>query len=153
MTRSSGTILLAALVLSGCHPSRGGHAQAGDISVAHAVIPASASPTETSAFMVIDNHGNRDVALTSVTSPAADSVMLHRSIGGLMQPAGPLPVPAGGYALLAPGGQHLMFEGLKKPLAIGDTVSLTLQFDQGPPVTVRVPVLNYTDAVSDLPMR
>ncbi len=153
MIRHTGLLLAAALALTGCHPSRGGRAQAGDISVSHAVIPASASTTETSAFLMINNHGNRDVALTSVTTPAADSVVLHRSIGGLMQPAGPLTVPAGGYALLAPGGFHLMFEGLKKPLAIGDTVSLTLQFDQGGPVTVRVPVLNYTDAVSDLPMR
>jgi periplasmic copper chaperone A len=153
MTRSTGTLLLAALALTGCHPSRGGRATAGDIAISHAVIPASASNTETSAFLMINNHGNRDVALTSATTPAADSVTLHRSIGGLMQPAGPLTVPAGGYALLAPGAFHLMFEGLKKPLAIGDTVTLTLQFDQGGPVTVRVPVLNYTDAVSDLPMR
>ena len=153
MNRSTGTILLAALAVTGCHPARGGHAQAGDLAVSHAVIPASASTTETSAFMVINNHGAKDVALLGVTSPQADSVILHRSIGGLMQPAGPLTVPAGGYTLLAPGGYHLMFEGLTKTLAIGDTVTMTLVFDQGGPVTVRAPVLNYTDAVSDLPMR
>jgi periplasmic copper chaperone A len=153
MNRSPGTILLAALVLTGCHPARGGHARAGDLVVTHAVIPASASATETSAFMVINNHGGTDAALLGVTSPQADSVILHRSIGGLMQPAGSLTVPAGGYALLAPGSYHLMFEGLRRPLAIGDTVALTLEFDHGGRVTVRAPVLNYTDAVSDLPMR
>ncbi len=153
MTRSSGTILLAALVLSGCHPSRGGRAAAGDVVVTHAVIPASASSTETSAFMVIDNHGSAALTLTGVTSPQADSVILHRSIGGLMQPASGLQVPPGGYLLLAPGGYHLMFEGLKRQLAIGDTLTIVLQFDRGGPVSVRAPVLNYTDAVSDLPMR
>jgi periplasmic copper chaperone A len=153
MSRTSSTILLAALVVTSCHPSRGGRAQVGDLVVTHAVIPASASETETSAFMVINNHGAKDVALLGATSPQADSVILHRSIGGLMQPAGALTVPAGGYTLLAPGSYHLMFEGLKKPLAIGDTVAIVLQFDRGGPVTVRAPVLNYTDAVSDLPMR
>lgn len=153
MIRSTRAVLVAALVLAGCHPSRGGQARAGDLVVTHAVIPASASATETSAFMVINNHGGADVALLGVTSPQADSVILHRSIGGLMQPAASLTVPAGGYALLAPGSFHLMFEGLRRPLAIGDTVSLTLEFDHGGPLTVRAPVLNYTDAVSDLPMR
>ncbi len=153
MSRSTGTLLLAALVLGGCHPARGGSATSGSLSVSHAVIPASASSTETSAFMVIDNHGGAALTLTAVTSPQADSVILHRSIGGLMQPASGLQVPAGGYLLLAPGGYHLMFEGLKRQLAIGDTVTIVLQFDHGGPVSVRAPVLNYTDAVSDLPMR
>ncbi len=153
MIRHTGLVLAAALALTGCHPARGGSATAGTLAVSHAVIPASASESETSAFMVINNHGAKDVALLGVTSPQADSVILHRSIGGLMQPAGSLTVPAGGYALLAPGGYHLMFEGLKKTLAIGDTITMTLQFDRGAPVTVRAPVLNYTDAVSDLPMR
>jgi len=153
MNRSAGTFLLAALALQACHPSRGGAARVGDVVVSHAVVPASASNTETSAFMVINNHGGNALTLTGVTSPQADSVILHRSIGGLMQPAPGLQVPAGGYALLAPGGYHLMFEGLRRPLAIGDTVTITLQFDRGGPVSVRAPVLNYTDAVSDLPMR
>lgn len=153
MTRSAGTILLAALALTGCHRSRGGRVMAGDVAVSHAVVPASASNTETSAFMVIDNHGGSALTLLGITSPQADSVILHRSIGGLMQPASGVQVPAGGYLLLAPGGYHLMFEGLRRRLAIGDTVTITLQFDRGGPVTVRAPVLNYTDAVSDLPMR
>jgi len=153
MIRHPGLMLVAALALTGCHPARGGHAQVGDIAVAHAVIPASASATETSAFMVLNNHGARDVALIGASSPQADSVQIHQSIGGLMEPVASLRVPAGGYTILGPGSYHLMIEGLHHPVAIGDTLQITLEFDHGGPVTVSVPVLNYTDAVSELPMR
>jgi copper(I)-binding protein len=37
-----------------------------------------------------------------------------------------IPVPA----MLKPGGYHVMLIGLKKPIAAGDTVKLTLTFDQ-----------------------
>jgi copper(I)-binding protein len=153
MTRSTGAVLLAVLALQGCHPARGGHAAAGDLSVAHVVVPASASATEASAFLVVTNHGSEDRALTGATSPDADSVRLHRSIGGLMEPAASVPVPAHGYALLGPGTFHLMIEGLHHAADVGDTITLQLQFDQGGPISVRAPVLTYTDAVSDLPMR
>lgn len=153
MTFRTGTPLLAALLLAGCHPARGGHAVAGDLEVAHVAVPASASRTEASAFMVVTNHGATDRALTGATSPDADSVSLHRSVGGLMEPAESIPVPAHGYALLGPGTYHLMLEGLHRPAAVGDTVTLDLRFDAGGPISVRAPVLTYTDAVSDLPMR
>ncbi len=151
--RFSGLILLATLGVAGCHPARGGHALAGSLEVTHAVIPASASPTEASAFMVLTNHGSTAVTFEGATSPVAASIAVHKDVGGLMQPAGPLQVPPGGYVLLAPGSYHLMLEGLVHPLAIGDTATVTLEFDQGGPLSVRVPVLNYTDAVSELPLR
>jgi len=153
MIRQAGLMLAAALAATGCHPSRGGHAAAGDLSVTHAVIPAPPSTAEASAFLVISNGGASDVALTGALTPAADSVLLHRLVGGLMQPSAPLTVPAHGFVKLGPGGYHLMLEGLKHPLAVGDTVTLALQFGSGAAIAVRVPVLNYTDAVSELPLR
>lgn len=145
--------LLAALLMVACHPSRGGHAAAGDLGVRHAVIPASPSPVEASAFLVIENRGGDPVAFTGALTPAADSVLIHRLVGGIMQPATPLTIPAHGYVNFVPGSYHLMLEGLRRPLAIGDTVTLQLRFGSGTSLTVRVPVLNYTDAVSELPLR
>jgi len=117
------------------------------------VIPAPPSTVEASVFLVISNGGATEAVLTGALTPAADSVMLHRLVGGLMQPSAPLTVPAHGFVKLGPGAYHLMLEGLKHPLAIGDTVTVALQFGSGTTLAVRVPVLNYTDAVSELPLR
>ncbi|HXY18378.1 MAG TPA: copper chaperone PCu(A)C [Gemmatimonadales bacterium] len=153
MTRSAGILLLAALVSSGCRPSRGGHATGGALTVTHAVIPAPTSRSEASVFLVIENGSDTAAALTGALTPAADSVMLHRLVGGLMQPAMPPVIPARGYLDFVPGGYHLMMEGLRRPLAVGDTVTVELRFDAGRALTVRVPVLTYTEAVSELPLR
>ena len=153
MIRSSGTILLAALVASACHPSRGGRASAGALTVTHAVIPAPTSRSEASVFLVLENGSDTAAIFTGALTPAADSVLLHRLVGGLMQPAMPPVIPSHGYLDFVPGGYHLMMEGLRRPLAPGDTVTLDLRFDASRSLTVRVPVLTYTDAVSDLPLR
>lgn len=152
MTRSA-AILLAVLASSACHPSRGGRAAAGPITVTHAVLPAPASTAEASAFLVVANSGSVPAVLRGGSSPVADSVRVHRFTGGLMEPAGAVEVPAGGSLRFAPGGLHLMLEGLRRPLAIGDTVSVLLIFEPGGAVAVRMPVLNYTDAVSEIPLR
>lgn len=153
MTRSTSALLLAVLAVSACHQSRGGRAEAGDLAVTHAVIPEPASRSEASAFFVLENRGAASVAFTGATTPVADSVLLHRLVGGLMQPAMSPEVPAHGSLDFVPGGYHLMLEGLRQPLAIGDTVTLALRFGTGATLTVHVPVLNYTDAVSELPLR
>ena len=146
-------VALAALALSSCHPSRGGRAAAGGLFVTHAVIPEPPSRSEASAFLVIDNQGPESVAFTGAVTTAADSVLLHRLTGGLMEPATPPVIAAHGYLNFVPGGYHLMLEGLRRPLAVGDTVTLALRFSSGVTLSVRVPVLNYTDAVSELPIR
>lgn len=153
MRLGAGLLLIGSCAVVGCHPARGGHAAAGGIAVTHAVIPAPPSRSEASAFLVIENQGGESVACTGALTPAADSVLLHRMVGGLMQPATPLEIPAHGAVNLVPGGYHLMLEGLRRPLAIGDTVTLALRFSSGVTVTVPVPVLNYTEAVSELPVR
>jgi hypothetical protein len=49
-------------------------------------------------------------------------------------------VPAGGEAVLEPGGLHVMFMGLHKPLKQGESVHLTLTFEKAGKVMVSVPV-------------
>ena len=153
MKLGTGLVLFGILVVAACHPSRGGHAAAGALAASHAVMPAPASLSEASAFLVIGNRGDAPVTFIGALSTAADSVVLHRLVGGMMQPAAPLVIPAHGHVNFVPGGYHLMLEGLRRRLAIGDTVTLTLRCDSGDTLAVKVPVLNYTEAVSELPVR
>jgi periplasmic copper chaperone A len=52
-----------------------------------------------------------------------------------------LEIPAHGSVKLAPGGYHLMFTGLKRPLVKGDRVKATLSFAHAGAVTVEFPVV------------
>ncbi len=158
MTRApvvrAAALAAAALVLAGaCRGARGGAAQQGDLAVSHAVVPVPASTAEASAFMVIENHGGTAATLSSATSPQAAGVQLQRDIGGQMETVPGIEIPAGGRVRLVPGSYHLMLMGLKRPLALGDTVTLELSFSPSGSVSVRAPLLTYTDAVSDLPVR
>jgi copper(I)-binding protein len=153
MMRPSAAVPLVMALAVGCRPTRGGRAAAGTLEVTHAVVPAPASTEETPVFMVIANAGATSVAMVGAGSPQADSIRMHRDIGGQMQGVQQIDVPAGGRTLLVPGGFHLMLAGLRRPLAVGDTVTLELSFEPGGALTVRAPVLTYTDAVSELPVR
>ena len=49
-------------------------------------------------------------------------------------------IPAHGAVKLAPGGYHLMFTGLKRPLSKGETLKVTLTFAHAGAVAVDFPV-------------
>ena len=141
-------VILAAI--AGCQPSRGGSAASGTLYVSHAVVPASPSPTDASAFMLIENQGATPDSLTGVSSPDAETVMLHEMVDNRMEMVEGLAIPAGASVLLAPGGYHLMLHGLARPAAAGDTITLQVHFAQAGELVVRAPVLRYTDAVDEV---
>ena len=66
---------------------------------------------------------------------------------GAMTELDGLELPAGTTAL-QPGGTHLMLEDLRRSLAPGDTVSITLHLADGSSATVPMNVVAY-DAVLD----
>jgi periplasmic copper chaperone A len=154
-TRSLALAALLVLLVgpAGCRPARGGSAREGAVAVSHAVVVVPTSPSEATSFLVLENRGTAPVALIGAASPDAEMVMLHSMAGGRMDPVARLDVPAGGRVLCAPGRYHLMLEGLRRPLVAGDTVSLELRFDGAAALTVRAPVLRYTEAVSEMPGR
>ena len=86
-------------------------------------------------YMTISNPGKAADALVAVESPLARSAMIHQSSvsGGVasMKMVTRVPLPAGGKVTFAPGGYHLMFIGLTKPLKAGDTLPATLTFSSG----------------------
>jgi copper(I)-binding protein len=73
------------------------------------------------------------VSLVGVSTPAAKSAAVHEMSmdGGVMRmrPVEKLDLEADKAVALAPGGYHLMLEGLKKPLHKGESVPLSLVFE------------------------
>ena len=103
------------------------------------------------AYMVLQSA--TDAALTGVTSPAADSIEIHKMSmnKGVMEMRmlETLPLPAGKAVKLEPGGFHLMLFDLKKPLKASDQLMLTLKIRDKSGKTstqvVRVPVKSAKD--------
>ena len=98
------------------------------------------------AFMTIVNASATDDRLIAASSPAAARVEIHTHIedtNGVMRMVevkDGIPVPAGGKAMLMRGGDHVMFMGLTGPFLDGETVDVTLTFEQAGEVSVEIPV-------------
>jgi periplasmic copper chaperone A len=96
------------------------------------------------AYMTIDNTGAAADQLVRASSPAADAVQIHSMAmqGNVMRmrEVSGLDLPAGGRVELKPGGYHLMLVGLRKPLAEGTRVPLTLTFAHAGSIDVEVAV-------------
>ena len=97
----------------------------------------------TAAFMTLTATGP-GAALVSAASDAATTVELHThtEVDGAMQmrPVERIEVPADGAVTLEPGGLHVMLIGPTRALAEGDTVALTLTFDDGSTQDLSAPV-------------
>jgi hypothetical protein len=104
--------------------------------------PAAAGES-TVVYLSLENRGATDV-VTRASSPAADSVALHRSAGhageAVMQPVGTVDAPSGASGLFASERVHVMLEGLRRNLEPGDTVPVTLTFGHSGTVTVQATV-------------
>jgi len=94
-------------------------------------------------FLTIRNAGAAD-RLLSASTPAAGRTELHTMLrdGDIMRmrQVEAIAVPEGGAVTLAPGGLHVMLIGLTRPLAVGESVPLTLVFERAGAVTVNLAV-------------
>jgi hypothetical protein len=92
------------------------------------------------AYLTVRNGGDAADRLVGVVSEVADRAELHSSVvqDGVMRmrPVDAVEVPAGGEAVLEPGGLHVMLIGLKAPLEEGDSFALTLVFEDAGEVEV-----------------
>jgi copper(I)-binding protein len=90
-----------------------------------------AGQTTTGAFMQLK--AATDATLVGASSPVAQVVEIHemKMDAGLMKMTAVerLPLPAGKRVALSPGGYHVMLMGLRKPLAAGEAVPITLSFE------------------------
>ena len=124
----------------------------GEITVSNVAAPApadvgAADSAAMAVYATIANVSAADDTLTSVSAADARSASLHATMDHgamqMMHPADHLPVPAGGVARLAPGGTHVMLEGLRRRFAPGDTIAVTLVFRRAGSVTVNASVFSY----------
>ena len=107
----------------------------------------STNPKTAALFMVIENHREVACQLTGATSDAAERVELHThsekdGVMSMRKIEGGIDIPAGGEHALARGGDHVMLMGLAKPVADGDVIKATLNFDQCDPIEIEVKVDN-----------
>ncbi|MFN3748538.1 MAG: copper chaperone PCu(A)C [Sphingorhabdus sp.] len=92
-------------------------------------------------FLTIRNNGKMADRLVSASSPSAAEVQIHTMSmdGGVMkmrQLKDGIAIPAGASIDLKPGGQHIMFIGLKKPFKQGTKIPATLKFTRAGSVQV-----------------
>lgn len=99
--------------------------------------------TAGAAFMSIESKAEAD-RLVAFSTPACNRPELHTHINdnGVMQmrQVEAIDVPAGGAAVLQPGGLHLMMIDLTGQLVEGETLELTLVFEKAGEVSLSVPV-------------
>lgn len=86
-------------------------------------------------FGRIENPCTAAVTVVGARSPAFGDVSLHRTSlsGGIsrMRPVPELAIAAGGVAILAPGGLHLMLMQPAAPIAAGAKVPVSLRLQDG----------------------
>jgi copper(I)-binding protein len=139
------TLLLAVAVMAAqCTPGTTSQ-ESGDPEITIDEPYARAAIPNGAVFMELVNEGAVDDVLISAETEVANNVELHESKideAGVMRmsPVPNIPVPAGGSATLQPGGLHVMLMGLNRELAVGDTFSVTLNFEKSSPKTIEVEV-------------
>ena len=97
------------------------------------------------AYLTIANEGDLADTLVAVESPLARVGTLHGSMehGGMMAMTA-VALPPHSVTRMAPGGTHLMFEGLSRAFVAGDQVPLVLVLARGGRVPVDARVVSYT---------
>ncbi len=96
------------------------------------------------AFMTIRNGSNEADILLGAESPAARVVEIHQTVmnGDVMsmQPVQSLEIPARGEVTLKPGSYHVMLIDLQQALSVGDTIEVTLIFQNAGRVTFQAEI-------------
>ena len=97
------------------------------------------------AFYMILHGSDVDDRLISADADVCGATELHQTIVTdgvmMMQPAeGGIDIPAGGEAVLEPGGYHVMCINKAAEFVVGDIIPVTLGFETADPQTVNVEI-------------
>ncbi|MEM9709347.1 MAG: copper chaperone PCu(A)C [Pseudomonadota bacterium] len=98
------------------------------------------------AFMTIMNMSDTDDRLVAASSNVSERVELHTHLedaNGVMrmiEVEDGFAIPAGGMTELARGGAHVMFMGLNQPFNDGESIEVTLTFEQAGDMTLMIPI-------------
>jgi len=163
-TKTTALVLSLGLLLTGCAQSSPADSQSSKASQ-----PAEQKSTQAQALTATDTwakaaktgmsaafgtlHNNSDAPLElhKVSNGLGDEIQLHEMTGtgqkmSMKQLQGDLVIAPGADAVLAPGGNHLMFMDLKKPLVAAQTTTLTLEFADGSSTDVDFAIRNFDGA-------
>ena len=96
-------------------------------------------------FLTITNKGTTPDRLIAARSPASNKVEVHEmkmdgNVMKMRELEKGLEIPAGATVTLKPGGYHIMFMGLKAPLAKDAKVPVTLVFEKAGSIDVELKV-------------
>ena len=124
----AGFLSIAILLLAGA-----ASAQTGSLALKNAWARATPGRAETgAAYLTIEAAGPD--RLTGVSTPVAGKAELHEmSMQGdimKMRSLAAIDLPAGRTVVLKPGATHIMLMGLRRPLRVGESFPLTLEFEK-----------------------
>jgi copper(I)-binding protein len=134
------TLFAAMLLLVAC-----GRQGASDIELSNAWARPTVGQVPAAVYVTIDNKGSSPDRLTGAFTDHAAMSMVHQNevlIGiSKMRMAGEINIPAADRIEMAPGGTHIMLQGLRAPLKTGDDFDLVLRFKESGEKTVKVAVV------------
>lgn len=112
--------------------------------------------TMSAAFGMLHNMGSSSVTIVAAKTKYAKAVQMHEMVmkdGAMVmqEKPGGFTIPAAGSLELKPGGNHLMFIGLKKNIKVGKFVPITLYTSTGSKVTIKVLAKNFSGANEEYP--
>ena len=131
-------LLLGVVLLSACNSAQ-------SLSVKDAWARPGTAGGNSAIYFIIENSASQDDVLLSASGDVAASVELHISMmdaNGVMsmQPQESVPAPAQGTVEFKAGGLHVMLINLNRDLKVGDTFTVTLNFQNAGEITVDVTV-------------
>jgi copper(I)-binding protein len=94
-------------------------------------------------FVIVNDNAEADTLIGAVTDVASQAGMHETRMNGdvaEMVLVTRVDIPAHGRFEFKPGDYHLMLEGLKRDLKVGETFKLTLNFEKSGSITIDVPV-------------
>ena len=134
-------LLLPALVVSGCGTR-------GEFKVMDAWARPAASGETGAAYFIISNATNTEDRLLSINTDVASAAEVHMSMMGSndvasMEMQESVLIPAQQEIIFKPGGLHVMLIGLTQDLQMGDTISLTLNFETAGSITIQADIEDH----------
>jgi copper(I)-binding protein len=131
-------LILSALVAMALHavPALAEDFAAGDMMVHKPWSrPTPAGATVGGGYLTLMNHGSAADRLVSVEAPFAEKAEIHESltedgVAKMREITGGVEVKPGATVEFKPGGKHVMFIGLRSPMAQGETRKVALVFEK-----------------------
>jgi copper(I)-binding protein len=152
MTRVLPLVVLVGLTVT-CAEQPAADTEHGGIEIVAAFATASPTSQSSAAYFTIRNSADRPdtlLALSVLGGRAQLHTIVVREGRTSMRHVEHLPIAPGLEIRLVPGGYHVMLTELAAPLTVGDTVELSAIFASADTLTVRAPVLTYSQVVERL---